>query len=98
MSVYDCHDCKDTGEYRLDTENFDRLCDCHRGVALRDKWRKLDDDERRLLKAAREFADDMMSAPPHPNDCRGSREWMCCNNVVGVPGSYCDKCEKERFQ
>ena len=98
MSVYDCHDCKDTGEYRLEEENFERLCDCSTGKALRERCRQDDEKTRARYKADREFADDMMSMPSHPNDCRGALEWMCCNNVVDVPGSYCEKCEKERFQ
>lgn len=98
MGAYNCHDCKDTGEYRLDTERFDRLCTCSIGQALHKKWQEYDADQRARYKAAREFADDMMARGPHPNDCLGSREWMCCNNVVDVPGSYCEKCEKERFQ
>ncbi len=68
MSAWDCTDCKDTGEYRLDTERFDRLCNCSAGQALRKKWQEYDADQRARYKAAREFADDMMTLADDEDD------------------------------
>lgn len=101
MPAYNCTDCNDTGEY-FETVGWtvgktSHVCGCSTGQALREKWRADDDAERARFKDDREFVDDMMSVP-HPDACRGAYEWMCCNNVVSVPGSYCEKCEKERFQ
>ena len=61
MSVFNCPDCQDTGEYRHDTEKFDRLCNCSLGQELHESRAEYDANERARYKEIMDYADDNMA-------------------------------------
>ena len=97
MSVHNCPDCKDTGEFRHDTEDFDRLCDCSTGQALLDADARLDRRDRLnnsadlLLRseAAHKVRMDMLGK----HQCK-SFGGQYCSIWLDEPGC-CEQCERE---
>ena len=97
MSVYNCPDCKDTGEYRLEEENFDRLCNCHRGKALaaeaaeRIAYDLANTSAKLLLRSDQAHKVRMDILGKH--QCK-SFAGVECSIWLDEPGR-CNKCEKE---
>lgn len=97
MSIYDCPDCKDTGEYRLEEENFDRLCGCSvgRGIAdendKRDAYELANTSAKLLLRSDQAFAVRMDMLDKHQCVSFGGQY---CSIWLDEPGR-CENCEKE---
>ncbi|QDP65840.1 MAG: hypothetical protein Unbinned7865contig1001_39 [Prokaryotic dsDNA virus sp.] len=97
MPAYNCPDCNDTGEYRLDTENFDRLCTCSvgRGIAevnaRRDAYELANTSAKLLLRSEQAFAVRMDILGKHQCISFGGQY---CSIWLDEPGR-CEQCEKE---
>lgn len=99
MSAYNCHDCKDTGEYTLPEEKAARVCGCSTGQALQEKWCKEMAHERLNNSAA--LLERAEQAHKVRMDMLGKVQ---CDGFIGLPCSIwidapgkCEQCERERL-
>lgn len=96
MSVYNCHECSDTGEIKAhDGMRFDEYCTCSHGISLG----KIEADPLPQPNWAA-ISDRMMDEHDAKMSARGMRRCkdVQCATWIQSSEEYCAPCHDERFR